>query len=118
MEILIGIALSAIVLALVGVVLMVMEDRHTAKRLENLEQQSQLLRDQLETRRHTENTVAAMEDALAVLMRLQLEEQQQAQYRDAWVKRAQSILQTARQSPRSYPVDKPTGKRVRYGGHQ
>jgi hypothetical protein len=69
-------------------------------------------------KRHTENTTAGIEDALAVLMRIAVEEQMQADYRRVWIEKAQTILQATREGPRAYPVDSPAGNRVRYNNRR
>lgn len=116
MNIIFGIGIGLAIAAGVLVLVVWTDSRHTANRLCALEQQARAMQDQLDRKAHTESTIAAMEDALAVLMRVELEEKQHALYRESWINRAQSILQSARQGPRAYPVDQPTGKRVQYRG--
>jgi hypothetical protein len=83
---------------------------HTNARIKSLEEQAR------EARRmdHTVSTNAALEDALAVVMRIVVEEQMQADYRTAWITKLQAILQTARKGPHAYPVDQPSGNDVKH----
>lgn len=66
----------------------------------------------LSGRRHPENVVAGIEDLLAVLMRIMVEEDMQAKSRSYWIGRAQAIAQQLRVGPRAYPVDGETGPRL------
>lgn len=63
--------------------------------------------------RLTHGTTAAHEDALAILMRLQIEENEHFQYRQAWINQTQRILQTSRQGPYAYDPDQTTYKSPR-----
>ncbi len=115
MDILIGFGLALVLGAIIGLLFLWLDLRNKERTATAQQQELQTklgqLQEQMNGKRHTENSVSALEDALAVLMRLSLEEQQQALYRDAWISRAQTILQVARQSPRAYPVDQPTSSR-------
>ena len=88
--------------------------------MQQLSNRMRAMEEQMSSRRHTENTTAALEDALAVLMRIAIEEQMQADYRQVWIKKAQEILQVTRNGPRAYQVDAPTetDRRVRYSNRR
>jgi hypothetical protein len=90
------------------------------RQLKEHQEAQEELEEILDGKRHPENTVAGLEDLLAVLMRILIEENVQAKSRVYWIERAQEIAKQLREGPRVYPVDAPTGPRsglVTYRGN-
>lgn len=94
-----GFGLATLLAAVLGAVLFLRELARRVKVMEELRKY------------HTHSTDAALLDAMAVLMRLELEEQQASEARAAWIGRARTILTEARKGPNAYPVDRPSGTR-------
>lgn len=62
-------------------------------------------------KRHTHQTAAGLEDALAVAVDVVLEYQSSQAYAEARLSQLQKILQTVRTGPHSYNQDNPSGNR-------
>jgi hypothetical protein len=76
------------------------------------------LEEMVSRQRHTENTIAGIEDAALIgtaeIYRLQsvIEKSNlELDYAACMLKKQAAVLTAVRESPRSYPVDKPSGRR-------
>lgn len=61
--------------------------------------------------RHTHNTAAGLEDAIAVLLDVIHVIRETLQYAEARIRKALEILKITRRGPHSYDAEKPAGPR-------